>query len=518
MKADLDLSQLALKRPDRPSEKLAGRRSFLKRYVVSGAILVGFVMLLIWGAREQILPRKAVSAVPVIVTRSEVHQEGTALFQAAGWIEPRPTPVIVTALTEGVVEQLLVVEGQIVEAGEAVARLIDTDAKLAAREAEATLALRYAELQSAEAELRAAELRVKHPVHLDAAIAEADSLSAKAETELAKTPFLIISATARLEMARRTFEGKRTAGAAIAERLLHQAETDHLTAEAELAELKQRGPRLEREVETLQRKRTALTRQRELLIDESRQLADTQAKVQATLARQEQARLAVDKSKLALERTIIRAAVGGKVLQLVARPGTRVTATEGAGQQSSATIATLYDPAMLQVRADVRLEDVGQIQPNQPVRIETASAKEPLKGFVLQATSSANIQKNTLEVKVAIENPPPHIRPEMLVAATFLAPAQLQSDHGDKEAQDRLLIPKQLVIAGSGGQSVWIVDHASRAELRSIRLGSAGREGLVEVVEGLTATDKLISSSDEGLQPGDRVIVTGGASGSSAES
>lgn len=479
--------------------------------MLSGGISLGFAALLAWAARDQLLPRKSVTVVPVVTMRGEIRNEGAVLFQAAGWIEPRPTPMLVTALTEGVVEKLFIVEGQSVKAGEPIAQLIDSDAKLAIRNAEAELDLRKAEVASTDAELQAAEMRLANPVHLDAALAEAESLLAKTETELAKVPFLIDSAAARVDFARRNLEGKRASAGGIAERLLQQAESEFAGAEAELAELEQRAPRLEREVETLRQKRTALAEQRRLLIEESRGVADTRAKRAAALARQAQAQLAAERCQLNLERTIIRAPSDGKVLMLVARPGTRVTATEGSAAMGAATIVTLYDPAMLQVRADVRLDDVAGVEPGAPVRIETPSVKTPLEGFVLQLTSIANVQKNTLEVKVAIKNTPPSIRPEMLVSATFLAPAKPQSANDEKNAPERLLIRNDLASQVEAGSAVWIASAEGRAERRIVRLGQAGDNGLVEVLEGLTPTDKLIVGGREGLQDGDRIAVSNAA-------
>lgn len=504
MSTEVDLSQLARKRPDRIAAAPV-RRPFVARYVVSGTIVLGFASLLGWAARDRFLPRKTVTVTSVVVSRAEARQEGAPLFQAAGWVEPRPTPVLVTALTEGVVERLLVVEGQPVKVGEPIARLLDADAQLALRESEAAFALRRAETQSAEADLKAAKLRIENPVHLDAALAEADSLLAKTETELAKVPFLIDGAAARFDFAKRNWEGKRRAADGVAERLLHQAESDYAAAQAELAELKQRGPRLEREVETLKRKHAALAQQRMLLIDESRQLADAQAKLQAAVAKQEQAKLVADRAKLALERTTVRAPIDGKVLQLIARPGTRVTAMEGAAALGAATIVTLYDPRMLQVRADVRLDDVTQVQPNQPVRIETASVTTPLEGFVLQPTSVANIQKNTLEVKVAVKDPPDAVRPEMLVSATFLAPPQPKSSAPASDVPERLFVPKEVVVTTGGDKAIWTMAPTGVAELRTVRAGLTTSTGLTEIVEGLHPTDKIITDGRDGLNPGDRV-------------
>ena len=79
---------------------------------------------------------------PVLASQSTVQNEGTPLFQAAGWIEPRPTPIRVAATAPGVVERLLVVEDQAVKAGEPVAELVKQDAQLTCDRAKATLEIR----------------------------------------------------------------------------------------------------------------------------------------------------------------------------------------------------------------------------------------------------------------------------------------------------------------------------------------------------------------------------------------
>lgn len=508
MTTQIDLRELAIDRREPPRVKRR-RKHLASRYLLPGVVMLGFLGMLGWAARDQFLPAQAVTVVPVVVTRAEIQQTGTPLFQAAGWIEPRPTPVLVPALAEGVIQELLVVEGQEVQAGEAVARLIDVDARLALQQAESNLALREADLASAEAELQAARMRLEHPVHLEAPLAEAESLLAKSETELASIPFLIEAAQARAEYAQQNLEGKQAAGSAVAARLVQQAQSEYDSAVAELEELEQRGPALQREVEALRRGREALAKQFHLLIEEKRQVAGSEAQVRAAEARVRQAQLAVDQARLQLERMVVKAPMAGKVLKLIARPGTRVTGMGPGSGQDATSVVSLYDPNMLQVRADVRLEDVPMIQIGQPVRIETASTKEPLQGKVLLATSSANIQKNTLEVKVAIESPPPTIRPQMLVTATFLAPPTPESDGSGSERQ-RLLVPQDLVESAGDAHAVWVAEAGGIARRRIVRLGQAGSEDLVEVIEGLRLTDKLISGGREELTDGDRIVIAGG--------
>ncbi|MCG6158243.1 efflux RND transporter periplasmic adaptor subunit [Rubinisphaera margarita] len=509
----LDLRELAIDRPSKATtEPKVRRKPLLTRYLIPGGIVLGFLGLLAAAVSDQLLPRHEVSVVPVLVRRAEIQQQGTPLFQAAGWVEPRPTPISVAALTEGVVEELLVVEGQPVEIDEPVARLINIDARLALRQAQNTLQLRKAELESAKAEVDAAELRVEFPVHLQATLADAESSLAQARTNLARLPHLIKAAEARAVYAEQNYEGKQAAEGAIAGRLIQQALSEFTDAEAQLTELRERKPYLEKEVSTLEEKVTAFNSQLELLIEESRQLKDAHAKRQVAESRVAEAELAVEMAQLNVDRTIVRAPIAGRVLTLVTSPGSRVMGLESSGALSSSTVVTMYDPARLQVRADVRLEDVPLVQPGQPVEIETASSSEPIKGRVLLPTSTANIQKNTLEVKVEVEDPPATIRPEMLVTATFLAPPTPESQLDEVQEAERLLIPRDLVTTAEQGTSVWIVTAEGTAVLQPVTLGKAGTEELVEVASGLDPTSKVIATGRQGLEAGTAVEIIGEAS------
>ncbi len=508
MSTKLDLRQLAVDRNDQAPSRQRRRPPIVSRYVLPGGVLLGFMVLIAWAARDRFLPSRPVTVVPVVVSRAEVQQSGTPLFQAAGWIEPRPTSVRVPALAAGTVAELLVVEGQTVEVGEPIARLVDADAKLELEQAQAELDLRRTDLASAQAELTSARTRLEMPVHLEAALAEAESELAKMKTELAKLPHLLRAAQARTQYAEQDMEGKKSAGNSVASRLVQQAHSAYHAAQAELAELKNRQPQLEQEVAALRRRQTALAKQLELLVDETRRLANAEANVQAAEVRIRQAELAVQAATLQFERMVVRAPISGRVLQLVSGPGALVMGQTPQSNQDASTVVTLYDPDMLQVRADVRLEDVPQVQPGQPVEIETASAAEPLRGTVLYPTSRANIQKNTLEVKIAIDAPPPAVRPEMLVTTTFLAPERPGSDADDAESLQRLLIPRQLVQTTGESSIVWIAGPAGTAQRKLVRLGKAGTEELVEVLEGLNPTDKLISSGQDGLEDGERITIT----------
>tara|TARA_R110002073_G_scaffold149534_2_gene303234 strand:- start:238 stop:1794 length:1557 start_codon:yes stop_codon:yes gene_type:complete len=510
MNAPLDLSRLALDRSP-PSEQTSmkpRRKRWVTRYVLPLAILLGFLSLLGAAAGRRLMPQMSVTVVPVIVKRAEVQQAGSTLFQSPGWIEPRPTAISVAALTPGVIEELLVVGGQTVEKDEPIARLISIDSELMVQQAKNSLAIREGELNRAIAERNAAKIRIENPVHLEVPLADAQSTLARAKTELAKLPFLIEAAEANVKFTHSSMEGKQAAENALAGRVVRQAESEHAAAHANQQELRQRQPNLQLEVDTLQRKVDALQRQLELLVEENRQFQEAEAKVESAIALRDEAKLQLRQAELALHRNVVRAPMDGRVLRLVAAPGTRVMGLDVMAGQSSNTVIEMYDPDRLQVRADVRLEDVPMVTPGQPVEIETASSAVVIQGRVLQTTSSANIQKNTLEVKVELIDPPSTVSPEMLVTATFLAPVIERSTNESTETE-RMFAPSQLVQPGASGAFAWVVDANDVARQRPVEVGGASSDGLVEIKSGLNVTDKLIASGLDGLKQGSPVHVSG---------
>jgi HlyD family secretion protein len=163
---------------------------------------------------------------------------------------------------------------------------------------------------------------------------------------------------------------------------------------------------------------------------------------------------------------------------------------------------------MLQLRVDVRFEDLPHVKPGQPVRIDNPALAAPIVGKVLFTSSMANIQKNTVQVKVAIEQLSPLLKPEMLVDCTFLAPDSPKSETGPSEML-RLYVPKSLVQSGDKGHYVWVADtFAGVARKQPVELGPTVMGGMVEITAGLTVSSKLIAAGREGLHDGSRILIT----------
>jgi multidrug efflux pump subunit AcrA (membrane-fusion protein) len=206
----------------------------------------------------------------------------------------------------------------------------------------------------------------------------------------------------------------------------------------------------------------------------------------------------------------IRAPVKGRILSLVADPGTRLSdGTSFFNGQDGSTVVTMYRPESLQVRVDVRFEDLPKVSLDQPVRIESPAVARPLQGQVLFISSEADIQKNTLQVKVAIDSPPDVFKPEMLVDVTFLAPKP-PDDDGALAEELHLLLPRQLIHQGESGLYVWLADRsAGRARRVPVQIGVPSSDGLTEIVGGLNVASRVIASGIERLSDGKRIRVAG---------
>lgn len=511
MNREVDLRQLVIDRSEETGPTLKPRRRVLSRYVLPGLLLLGFLGLLGWASWDVVFPPRPVTVVPVLATRASMQREGTPLFQAAGWIEPRPTPVRVAALAPGFVERLLVVEDQSVKAGEPVAELVKDDAQLAYDRASADLKLREAEHEEAQASLRAAITRFDEPVHLEAPLREAESALAKIETQLRILPFEIEQAAAQSEFAKQDYEGKQSVEGAVAGRTIAGAKSRMRSAGAFVAGLRDREKSLENERAALAAHRDAIRKQLDLLVDETKAKEEAASRLKAAAARVGQARVSVAEAKLRLDRMTVRAPVEGRVLRLVADPGTRLMVGMGhTGSHDGSTVITMYQPLKLQIRVDVRFEDLPQVRIGQPVRIANPALNSPLTGRVLRVSSEADIQKNTLEVKIEIESPSNLCKPEMLVDVTFLAPRESAPSAKPTANAMRLYIPQQYVQQSEEGTFVWLADQTAKtARKKLVQTGGTGHDGLVEITSGLTLSSRIIASGRAGLVDGDRIRITG---------
>lgn len=478
----VDLSELRIDESAVKPKRPLGPRVLAAAVI---ALLVAVAATFLW---PLLRPVRAVATAPVRAADVASPTSTVAVAEAVGWVEPEPYPVIVKPLVAGRVERIDVLEGHAVVAGETVLASLQSAALLAAHErAAATLAERESEqgLAIAKHEQAAANLR-QHAEHRSKI---ADARVALAEKTTALT-------AARGNAERLTASARAATAARQAQESLTEAGTGHpvalerARAEADAADAA--AATAAAEVATvsseLDAARERLALHQELYdepVDLEAEVAVAAAEVERAARRRDAAAtdLAIAERELDWSRRVL-APVDGVVMRLIASPG-ETTGPEGEG------IVALYDPGRLQARLDVPLDSVAGIHPGQRVELRSeVTGNEVVSGKVLRIQHETDLLKNTLQVKVRLDDPPAIWRPETLCRARFLGSGGGAETPG---AELTFLVPKAAV----RGETVFVFDPA-RGTARAVGVTVVGGDGELSLVRGeLSVAQRVITDEVE---------------------
>lgn len=454
------------------------RRTWRDRFAVllPLALVAGFIALFLIVLGDRLLPARELDVARVVALPSSAPApqelgsvdpyESGMLFQASGWIEPDPFPIKATALIDGVVREVHVLEGATVRKGQLLATLIDEDATLDLDTAQSELVSLRA---LADAQSEAVEVLVAEKATLEKAIAAAGAKRAELEDPVKR------------------FDAVSSSGSgAVSEREVALARLQLATQVAEIAAL-----------EGKQKELAARLRQQESMVREYE-------------GRCAAAATEVARRKLDLERTRILSPIDGIVLRLLAMPGQKRML--GMDEEDSSTIAILYDPEHLQARIDVPLAEAAKLSLDQPVRIRSSLLPDAeFHGRVTRIAGEADLQRNTLQAKVRIDDPDPRLRPEMLCRGEFLAPvaeaAGSVASPASPGLDPSLFVPESALVARQEEKAqVWKIDTSGDAVVPvTVTIGREKRDEHRLVLDGLQAGDLVVLDPPADLESGQRV-------------
>lgn len=493
--------------------------------------------LLGWSAWPALRPARTIEVTQVIFDRAAGAPEPTAprdgaaparrrgvTVQASGWLEADPYYTACTALADGVVAEVLVLEGESVQAGQVVARLVREDSELRLARAEAELAAAMAEVDVASASLAAAETDWAEPVERDRAVEVGRAALAETEAELAQLPALVaaeVAAHERLkeELARSRDALRAKAATAIEVVILEKrAEAQGETVNA----LRGRGPLLSARADRLRAELHAAERNRELRVTERRALDTARAALARARAAAVRARAARDEAALEVERMTIRAPIDGVVQRRLKVPGDKVVRMMDS--PGSAQLLYLFDPRRLQVRVDVPLADAANVFTGQRCEVVVDILPDTVfAGEVTRITHEADLQKNTLQVKVRVVDPSPLLAPEMLTRVKFVAdpatgegwPAGGGGAPGAGAPVGEALAPLAAIDRAGGRSVVWVVRdrRGERGVVRPVDVEVMRMDDAWATVRGGVRPGDLLAADPRGLRAGQVVRITAGPGG-----
>jgi multidrug efflux pump subunit AcrA (membrane-fusion protein) len=452
-----------------PLDHLSHRTTPTKRvsrfatWWLPAAIVLGFAVVFGLLFRDRLLPAPDVRVVPALAIAEE---RGDApapsssatqhtLFQASGWLEPDPLPVRATTLTDGIVAEVHVLEGETVAAGEIMATLVDDEARLRRDMLGSELAMMQAEFDAHCIEV---QTMLQQLAAAQAAHAQAEAAAEEAADMLARLTRGPAEATTESErVAARLEKSRRDAAVAIAD-----------------------------------------ARIREISWDFNRVAFETLGHHH----RIEGGKAALAEAQLMLDRTRITAPMSGRVMRLTAMPGDKKMA--GMDDMDSSTIAVLYNPAKLQVRVDVPLADAAGLAVGQRARVRCSLLADTVfEGEVTRIAGQADIQRNTLQAKVRLLAPDDRLRPEMICRVEFLATASEAGGGSSNKNDLAVFVPASAI---TGGNRLWICDPTTRRiEAREVSASGDLRDGFQRIDSGVRPGEWVIDTPDANLKPGQRV-------------
>ncbi len=217
---------------------------------------------------------------------------------------------------------------------------------------------------------------------------------------------------------------------------------------------------------------------------------------------------AQERAQLNLDRTQIKASMDGIVLRLHAAPGKKRMLDMD--DPFSAVIVELYDPNQLQARIDVPLNEAAALSAGQSVELVSELLPDrTFEGTVTRISGQADLQRNTLQAKVAITSPDLRLRPEMLVRAKFFALNYKRNGENangsaaqGSSARLSIYVPEKALVSDS---KVWVVSPDNTAESRTVTLGTETRDGHRLVIEGLRSGESVILPPHADLEDGTRI-------------
>lgn len=143
-------------------------------------------------------------------------------------------------------------------------------------------------------------------------------------------------------------------------------------------------------------------------------------------------------------------------------------------------LMTGFDPSEMRVVVSVPQYKLTEIGTKPEVMVEVPSLSRWIKAASSTVQPLADARTHSTQVRVYLPANEPGIYPGMFVRAHFVT-----------GRAKKLVVPASAVLHRGEVVAAYVVDEKNAVHLRQIRVGEAAAEGLVEVLSGLKADEKV---------------------------
>jgi HlyD family secretion protein len=228
-------------------------------------------------------------------------------------------------------------------------------------------------------------------------------------------------------------------------------------------------------------------------------LGPRQEEIDSLRGQVDQAKGSLAYAETNLANTIIRAPVTGTILERAVEKGEFVTTSFVGDRGAKGYVVSIADLNDLEVELDISQNDFAKLHSGQRGTV-TTDAFPDLKyaGYIKEISPEANRQKATVQIKVKVEKPDDHLRPEMNASVAFL-PDEKPAPKGSAPPKPVVMVPTAAVRDGA----VFVVLDG-RAVRRPVKTGPSSNQS-VRIEEGLIGGEDVIVAPPAGLKDGDKV-------------
>src|SRR5688572_28727866 len=276
--------------------------------------------------------------------------------------------------------------------------------------------------------------------------------------------------------------------------LQEQVKQQEAALEVSLATIRQREADLKLAENNAERSRNLFARQ--LLRRQT--LDDTEARYQAAVAQLDLARAQntqstarLDELKINLQNTVIVSPVNGFVARRAVDPGAFV------GQ--NAPVVDVVDIGRVRLVANIVEKDLTSMQTGDETQVEVdAFPGEMFMGRIARVAPVLDPATRTAPIEIEIPNPGFRLKPGMYARVTVTT----------DERKEARVVPANAVIDTGGRRGVFLAADNNIVSFRPVTVGIE-ENTRIEILDGLSEGDRVVTTGAAGLRDGDRVVLVG---------
>jgi RND family efflux transporter MFP subunit len=224
---------------------------------------------------------------------------------------------------------------------------------------------------------------------------------------------------------------------------------------------------------------------------------DTEARYQAAAAQLDlakaqhsQADARLDELKINVANTVITSPVNGFIGKRTLDPGAWVT--------PNSALLSVVDISLVRLVANIIEKDLRRISVGQRADVEVdAFPSETFRGRIARISPVLDPATRTAQIEVEIENSQFRLKPGMYARVNFTV----------EQRSNALVVPANALVDVQGTRGVF-QPNGDTAKFKPVTVGLSD-EKLVEVSEGLSEGEPIVTTGAAALREGDKIILPG---------